>query len=166
MRPFPAGVIAHVPPWPGRLTERPWWSVRDTGLEFVLTRTDGAVVIPPRKELPLASERAAAYDSARPLPRPAVVVGQTWAVCLGAGRRRTDVMVFTITEYDSDHDWPVEDALRRGRRVRPVSTDVGPGYYAGAGWIREHELVDDLLRDGAYLLADPVCPWQAPWSPP
>lgn len=168
MKPWPEIITAIFPLLPGRRNnpDRPWWAWTNGG---AWSRTDGASVHvggidagfsgdpwgingEPQQGHTDAISAMAAYDQKHPLPFPGVRPGQIWC-------------------------WAIRDAT--GQDIL-WSVTMGPlRFYAGSQEIRwEHDghaedglpdwcdlkLTRIILRD-AYLIADPACPWLAPWAP-
>lgn len=136
MRPIPPEILAAYPPRPGTLIpDRPWWRVGMSSGRFAWIRSDDAT-------LPLA-----AHEHAR--------------------TREADV-----ARYDAAHPLP-HPGFRAGQVwawVEEVPTFVVRGDELAKR--RALGVVLTELRGGecrlpglAWLLADPACPWLAPWGP-
>ena len=139
MKPLPEAVQAAFPCEAGSLRERPWWykSRHGVGGADCLRRTDD-----PHTTAPTV-EQAAAHDAANPLPHPGFRAGQVWAtedgssVTLLAINKRNPAYPLMALDFGGDHEAVVDTWS-----TRPFS------------------------RCFPYLMADPACPWLAPWSPP
>lgn len=161
MRELPQVLRDRYPCPKGCLPARPWW--RETWLEagpdlrlLGLRRTDGAeipVSLHTEDNVGWPLRQAAEYDAAHPLPHPGFRVGQVWG-------EADPIRVYQGVAQDGDRiafyirgrpgaDPPGEPDFKKVARL----LGDGIGYAA----------VDDL--GGAFLLADPCCPWLAPWAP-
>jgi len=138
VKPLPEAVQAAFPCEAGNLRERPWWYKSRHGVSGAdcLRRSDD-----PHTTVPTV-EDAAAHDAANPLPHPGFRAGQVWAaedgtsVTLLAVNTRNPAYPLMALDFAGDHGAMVDTWS-----TRPFS------------------------RCFPYLMADPACPWLAPWSP-
>ena len=174
MRPWPAILAERYPPSPltGTATRyvkaRPWWlldAVSSAGL-LTFTRTDGFrflragfVDVPPTDEGFLVEIEK--LDAKHPIPHPGFRAGQAWGLVGDHGG--CNVLVLA-EDYDGGADDPDHPAGRWFSFASPPgerrSETVG---VRSVAHVREDRL-RDLLAE-AFLVADPCCPWLAPWSP-
>ena len=138
MKPLPEAVQAAFPCEAGSVRERPWWYKSRHGVSGAdcLRRSDD-----PHTTAPTV-EHAAIYDAANPRPHPGFRAGQVWAaedgssVTLLAINKRNPAYPLMALDFGGDHEAVVDTWS-----TRPFS------------------------RCFPYLMADPACPWLAPWSP-
>ena len=81
-----------------------------------------------------------AWDKENPIPHPGFRVGQVWATQTGEA-------------------WQVMQGPAGKLAVLVYSEGAMDFVILGPGW--DFGSADDL-----FLVADPCCPWLAPWSPP
>jgi len=138
VKPLPEAVQAAFPCEAGSVRERPWWYKSRHGVSGAdcLRRSDD-----PHTTAPTV-EHATIYDAANPLPHPGFRAGQVWAaedgssVTLLAINKRNPAYPLMALDFGGDHEAVVDTWS-----TRPFS------------------------RCFPYLMADPACPWLAPWSP-
>ena len=147
MKPLPEAVQAAFPCDPDRLPSRPWWrsAGRNNGKPAYRRSDDcdsptGFQYDVMRCYSP--QEVAVKHDAANPLPHPGFRAGQVWAaedgssVALLAINKRNPAYPLMALDFGGDHEAVVDTWS-----TRPFS------------------------RCFPYLMADPACPWLAPWSP-
>lgn len=137
MKPIPPEILAMYPSHPDApIPGRPWWG--RAGLNALAWR-DGVGVVH-------GADQAEAMDAAHPITHPGIRVGQVWAWIRG-------VMV-------------------ESAQVRLIRWDRHPA--TGARELRAVTEIGEICSTGvmmanaeipAWLLADPCCPWLAPWGP-
>ena len=136
MKPLPEAVQAAFPCQSDQVPSRPWW--RDTVRGWgmrIHMRTDFSAVR-------IGEQTPEAFDAANPLPHPGFRAGQVWAaedgssVALLAINKRNPAYPLMALDFGGDHEAVVDTWS-----TRPFS------------------------RCFPYLMADPACPWLAPWSP-
>jgi len=93
-----------------------------------------------------------------PLPHPGLRVGQVWGRADGEG-----VHVMQIMAVDRAGSFAVyaENSLGAAHARRHSQPDLDSAH---ARWSSPAECINILLT-GCALLADPCCPWMAPWAP-
>jgi len=140
VKPLPEAVQAAFPREAGSLRERPWWYKSRHGVSGAdcLRRSDD-----PHTTVPTV-EDAAAHDAANPLPHPGFRAGQVWAAEDGSS--------VTVLGYKKERRFPVT-AMHYGRESASVPS-----------FADEWE-ANTFAQAYPYLMADPACPWLAPWSP-
>lgn len=149
MTPWPKNLQERFPAAPGCLPDRPWWRTEVAAHTIVLDRLRATT--PPRYirldgkrlscSMPDAWNEIGYFDKHNPLPHPGLRTGQVWA--------RDDGESVQIVSSIGP--------LFVGYRAIPSGLDTPPmsiqGAYAFDG------------KEFPYLIADPCCPWLAPWSP-
>jgi hypothetical protein len=158
MREWPLVLRDRYPLPPNVLPERPWWNVQewiddvsDRGFRLLghRRRHDAVVVVRPGLNIGWPLAQLAEYDAEHPLPHPGVRVGQVWAMVEDDGFVRAWQLVAQNGERFAAFVGDSEESSLR-------SFIVGHRF----DWIEESDLA------GAFLVADPCCPWAAPWGPP
>ena len=137
MKPLPQAVQDAFPCRTGVLPERPWWDRTDNGMTMwrEYRRKDGA--------------------ETRPYPRNRIDSARE--IVEGIEERTRYTSVQKLVAIDSERPLP------------------HPGYRAGQVWAAEdgssvvitnsNQTTPRFREDYPYLMADPSCPWLAPWSP-
>ena len=180
MKPWPEEIAKRYPlppapvggrEMPYQCHDRPWWALIDmvrspTGgaplwTKAVARRRDGVTITQHGKDVLDAgpglgqrkvpskkqggswqAERAllmAECDEKRPIPHPGYRVGQVWGI------------------LDPNHKEPV---------ILSIVEHSGEWYVGGSKTANSREELEAILIGrGAFLLADTVCPWLAPWAP-
>ena len=99
-------------------------------------------------------------DRERPMPHPGVRTGQIWGIQGGGGFTTLQI----IEDYDGGETDPVHPAGRWFTLVCGSAAKLSPTL----GDRRPIHVTEERLRElltGFVLIADPVCPHLAPWSP-
>ena len=155
MKPWPEKLREAYPSLPGRVPERPWWwtpgecthgkAVSCWGGSGPVpyfyrdtVRADGLYVCCESKDMTALREAA---DTDQPLPHPGFRVGQIWGDEEGETRLVVGMQWGTIPLICGEHYSDADNV-----------------------WVAQ---LACLNKDRfCYLIADPCCPWLAPWSPP
>lgn len=137
---------------------RPWWRWDASGKFRFATRND-------RVELSaLYLRELEKYDAERPLPHPGFRSGQVWALAF-----RNFLVQGTIENHVQ-----VKDFLRLGHCLRAPEPDAVAWLFCGSPlteaqfyflFLGRASSQQEVPAPTAFLLADPVCPHRAPWSP-
>lgn len=157
MKPWPKEVREHFPLPPDALPERPWWRLVQVGVATWWVRqgpcAPGAAPYRIHTDAPArAMADAAVYDRVHPLPHPGFRVGQVWMLAMRDSEDDpAPLWQAASIVFDSD---PTHLLGARARRWR-----------LGSGEDVDDEEMHGWFDTDAYLVADPACPWLAPWSP-
>lgn len=146
MRAWPAGLAERYPVAPGRLKDRPWWEGR--------SRRDGLTI------------RSDAERGGGGYTVPAERIGDSW--------RYEQVENAAQAQEAWDRVRPIPHPGFRVGQVWAEVTDrkaavsivecTGHWYLGGSTQGLTQAALEVLLQ-GAFLVADPACPWLAPWAP-
>ena len=180
MKPWPKALQDRYPPPPAPFAERPWWTTT------ARRRRDYVPLVPDTLTDEGWLAAMAEYDALAPLPHPGFRAGQVWgdehgnAVVLLSvdchGRLRA------IVDATDRARWPKEALRPRYTKeakcprcegtTLPVESWSHCTACGGVGFISKEPVtaVQPVLSELSpalypYLIADPCCPWLAPWSP-
>lgn len=142
---IPEEILELYPQDPGTCPGRPWWKPHGTS---ALIRRDGLVFAPESG----SNDHYADRDSMNPVPHPGFRVGQAWASVNPDG----GVSATLIDAQSSGPD---------GEPAYGLAEDIGAGLSRGGNRIFCPTKVLLHRLEGCFLIADPCCPWLAPWAP-